>query len=66
MSSQIFDNSLSLVASTESLRVDSTDSSQNLQRIESLGTLTTQDDHDRRYGLIQVFRALLTVADSLP
>lgn len=55
MSSQLFDNSLSLVASTESLRVDSTNSSQNIQRIESLGTLTTQDDHDRRYGLRLLF-----------
>lgn len=47
---EILDDSLSLVASTESLRTHPRTSSHSLQRFESLGTLTTQDDHEKRFS----------------
>lgn len=47
MSSEILDDSLSLVTSIESLRTHPTDSSHSLRRYESVGTVTTQDDHDK-------------------
>lgn len=43
------DESLSLVASIESLRTNPRTSSTSLQRFESPETLTTQDDHEKRY-----------------
>jgi hypothetical protein len=41
------DDSLSVVGSVESLRANPRTSSHNLQRSESLGTLTTQDDDEK-------------------
>ena len=66
MSSEILDDSLSLVTSTESLRMHPTDSLHSFQRFESVGTVTTQDDHDKRYEVTAaVFGGMLTLAGLL-